>query len=153
MFKIIVAHDLNRIIGNGLDIPWKIKEDLQHFKQVTLGHTIVYGSKTFQSIGHALKGRNNIVLSSNPDYNAPGCEVYTSIKDIIKKYKKSEEIVYICGGASIYEQFLPYCEELIISEIEAEYEGDIFFPFYLDKFELYKEDPRKEFTIRYYKKK
>ena len=153
MFKIIVAHDPNRIIGNGLDIPWHIKEDFKHFKNTTLGHTIVYGSKTFESIGHALPNRKNIVLNYNKDYKAPGCEVVTSIDEIIKKYKDSDEIVFICGGASVYEQFLPHCEELIISEIKKEYEGDIFFPFYLDKFKLYKEEEKEEFTIRYYKKK
>ena len=153
MFKIIVAHDPNRIIGNGLEIPWHIKEDFLHFKKTTLGHTIVYGSKTFESIGHALKGRKNIVLNYDSNYNAPGCEVVTSIEEIIKRYKKSDELVFICGGASVYEQFLPHCEELIISEVKKEYEGDIFFPFYLDKFELYKEEDKEEFTIRYYKKK
>lgn len=153
MFKIIVAHDPNRVIGNGLQIPWHIKEDFKHFKNTTLGHTIVYGSKTFESIGHALPNRKNIVLNFNKDYNAPGCEVVTSIDEIIKRYKESEEIVFICGGASIYEQLLPHCQELIISEVKQEYEGDIFFPFYLDKFILYKEEDKEEFTIRYYKRK
>ena len=123
MFKIIVAHDPNRIIGNGLLIPWHIKEDFKHFKETTTGHTIIYGSKTFESIGHALPNRKNIVLNFTKDYNAPGCEVVTSIDEIIKRYKNSDEVVFICGGASVYEQFLPHCQELIISEVKKEYEG------------------------------
>lgn len=153
MFKIIVAHDPNRVIGNGPNIPWHISEDFKHFKTTTSGHTIVYGSTTFISIGHALPNRKNIVLNFTKDFDAPGCEVVTSIDEIIKRYKDSDEVVFICGGASIYRQFLPYVSELIISEVKKEYEGNVFFPEYLDEFEVYKEDPREEFVIKYYKHK
>ncbi|MDD6301770.1 MAG: dihydrofolate reductase [Bacillales bacterium] len=152
MFKIIVAHDPNRIIGNGPDIPWHISEDFKHFKQTTLGHTIVYGSTTYKSIGHALPNRKNVVLNFSKDFDAPGCEVVTSIDEIIERYKNSEEVVFICGGASIYRQMLEHCDELIISEVKKEYVGNIYFPEYKDKFELFKEDPREEFVIKYYRK-
>ncbi len=152
MFKIIVAHDPNRVIGNNLDIPWHIKEDFKHFKNTTLNHTIVYGSKTFESIGHALPNRHNIVLNFDKNYNAPGCEVVTSIQELLDRYLKSDEVVFICGGASIYNQFLNYCDELIISEVKKEYEGNIYFPEYKEQFRLYKEIEKEEFTIKYYKK-
>lgn len=153
MFKAIVAHDPNRVIGNNLDIPWHIKEDFKHFKETTTNHIVVYGSKTFESMGKALPNRVNIVLNFDKNFNAPGCEVVTSIDEIVNKYKDSEEVVFICGGASIYRQFLPYCEELIISEVKKEYEGNVYFPEYKEDFSLYKEDEREEFVIKYYKKK
>lgn len=153
MFKIIVAHDPNRVIGNGPDIPWHISEDFKHFKATTLNHTIVYGSTTFKSIGHALPNRKNIVLNFDMNFDAPGCEIVTSIDEIVKRYKDSDEEVFICGGASIYRQFLPYVEELVISEVKKEYVGNIIFPEYKDQFELVKEDPREEFIIKYYKRK
>lgn len=153
MFKIIVAHDPNRVIGNGLLIPWHIKEDFKHFKETTTGHVIIYGSNTFKSIGHALPNRTNIVINYDKNYPAEGCEICTDINELIKKYKDSQEIAFVCGGASIYQQLLPYTEELIISEVRKEYEGNIFFPPYKDQFELYKEDPREEFIIKYYKRK
>jgi dihydrofolate reductase len=153
MLKAIVAHDPNRVIGNNLDIPWHIKEDFLHFKETTTGHTIVYGSKTFTSMGKALPNRKNIVLNFDKNFNAPDCEIVTSIDEIVARYKDSDEVVFICGGASIYNQFLPYCEELIISEVKKEYVGNVFFPEYKDKFVCYKEDEREEFVIKYYKKK
>ena len=122
MFKAIVAHDPNRVIGNGIHIPWHISEDFKHFKATTLNHIIVYGSTTFSSIGHALPNRKNIVLNFDKNYDAPGCEVVTSIEEIVERYKDSDEEVFICGGASIYRQFLPYVDELIISEVKKEYE-------------------------------
>ena len=153
MLKAIVAHDPNRVIGNNLDIPWHIREDFLHFKETTTNHIVVYGSKTFESMGKPLPNRVNIILNFDKNFDAMGCEVVTSIDEIVRRYKDSEETVFICGGASIYRQFLPYCEELIISEVKKEYEGNIYFPEYKDDFTCYKEDEREEFIIKYYKKK
>lgn len=153
MFKAIVAHDPNRVIGNDLNIPWHIKEDFKHFKETTTNHIVVYGSKTFESMGKALPNRKNIVLNFDKEYNAPGCEVVTSVEEIVNRYNDSEDIVFICGGASIYRQFLPYCKELIISEVKKEYEGNIYFPEYKNEFICFKEDERDEFVIKYYKRK
>ena len=111
MLKAIVAHDPNRVIGNDLNIPWYIKEDFKHFKDTTINHVIVYGYKTFLSIGKPLANRKNIVMRSNKDAKVPGCEVVSSVEEIVSRYKGSEEVVYICGGASIYRQFLPFCDE------------------------------------------
>jgi len=142
MFKIIVAHDPNRVIGNGPDIPWHISEDFKHFKLTTTGHTIIYGSTTFKSIGHALPNRRNIVLNLTKDFDAPGAEVFTSIPELVEMFKDSEEEVFVCGGASIYRQFLPYVDELVISEVKKEYVGNVFFPEY-----------KEEFVIKYYRRK
>ena len=153
MLKAIVAHDPNRVIGNNLDIPWHIREDFLHFKETTINHTVVYGSKTFESMGKPLPNRKNIVLHFDKSFNAPGCEIVTSIEEIVNRYKDSEEVVFICGGASIYRQFLPFVEELIISEVKKEYVGNVFFPEYKEDFVCFKEDPREEFVIKYYKRK
>ena len=153
MFKIIVAHDPNQLIGDGPRIPWHISEDFKHFKETTTGHTIVYGSTTFKSIGKALPNRKNIVLNFDTNFSCPGCELVTSVDEIVKRYKDSEEVVFICGGASIYRQFLPYVDELIISEVRKSYTGNIYLPEYKNEFELVKEDPREEFVIKYYKRK
>lgn len=153
MLKAIVAHDPNRVIGNNLDIPWHIKEDFLHFKETTINHIVVYGSKTFESMGKPLPNRKNIVLHFDKSFNAPGCEIVTSIEEIVSRYKESEEIVFICGGASIYRQFLPYVDELIVSEVKKEYVGNVYFPEYKEDFFCFKEDPRDEFVIKYYKRK
>ena len=153
MLKIIVAHDKNRLIGNGSLIPWHISEDFKHYKETTMGHKMIMGSVTFESIGKPLPGRTTIVLNYDKNYDAQGCEVVTDYMELVNRYKDSEEVVYICGGASIYKLFLPYCEELIISEIKGDYSGNVYFPEYKDIFAPYKVDERKEFTIIYYKKK
>lgn len=153
MLKIIVAHDKNRLIGGKNQIPWHIKEDLHHYKETTMGHTLIMGSKTFESIGKPLPGRKTIVLCYDENFDAQGAEVCTDYRRLLNRYEKSEETVYVCGGASIYALFLPYCEELIVSLIEGDYTGDTYFPEYAHLFELFSEEQREGFTIRHYKRK
>ncbi|MDR0832229.1 MAG: dihydrofolate reductase [Bacillales bacterium] len=150
MFKIIVAHDLNRVIGNGPNIPWYIKEDFLHFKETTLNHIIIMGSTTFNSIGKVLPNRTTIIVNFTSDFESKGCEVVTDINVLIKRYYQSEEVVYICGGASIYKAFLPYTQELIISEIQNTYEGDVYFPEYKNNFVLISQEEKQEFIIKRY---
>jgi dihydrofolate reductase len=142
----------NRVIGNGPNIPWKNKEDFQHFKETTLGHTLVMGSTTFNSIGKPLPGRTTLILNFLTNFPSQGCEVFTNYLDIVEKYKDSQEIVYICGGASIYNLFLPFTDELIISIIPGEYVGDVYFPAFADKFILVKEEEKETFILRRYKR-
>lgn len=153
MLKIIVAHDRNRLIGNQNQIPWHNKEDFRHYKETTMGHTLIMGSKTFESIGKPLPGRKTIVLCFDPEYDAQGCEVCTDYRRLLDRYEKSEEVVYVCGGASVYALFLPYCEELIVSLIEGEYSGDTYFPEYEHLFQMERKEPRNGFSIRYYRKR
>ena len=112
MFKIIVAHAPNRVIGNGIHIPWHIKEEFQHFKKTTLNHTIIMGSTTFLSIGKPLPNRKTIVINGSKDFDAMGEEVCCDLNEIINKYKDSEEVVFVVGGASIYRQLIPYVNEM-----------------------------------------
>lgn len=153
MLKIIVAHDRNRLIGNQNQIPWHSKEDFRHYKETTMGHTLIMGNKTFESIGNPLPGRKTIVLCFDPEYDAQGCEVCTDYRRLLDRYEKSEEVVYVCGGASVYALFLPYCEELIVSLIEGEYSGDTYFPEYEHLFQMKREEQRNGFSIRYYRKR
>ena len=153
MFKIIVAHAPNRIIGNGIHIPWHIKEEFQHFKRTTLGHTIIMGSTTFMSIGKPLPNRKTIVINQDPNFDTLGQELCTDLNEVINKYKDSEEVVFICGGASIYRQMLPYVNEMIISVVKKEVEGNIYFPEYENDFEVYEEVEHDEFIVKYMRRK
>ena len=153
MFKIIVAHDPNRVIGNGPNIPWHIKEDFLHFKRTTLGHTLIMGSTTFKSIGKPLPNRKTIVINQDRNFDAMGQEVCTDLNEIINKYKDSEEVVFVVGGASIYRQLISYVNEMIISVVKKEYEGNIFFPEYESEFETYEEVEYDEFTVKYMRRK
>jgi dihydrofolate reductase len=153
MFKIIVAHAPNRVIGNGIHIPWHIKEEFQHFKRTTLGHTIIMGSTTFLSIGKPLPNRKTIVINQDPNFDTMGQELCTDLNEVISKYKDSEEVVFVCGGASIYRQMLPYVNEMIISVVKKEVEGNIYFPEYENDFEVYEEVEYDEFTVKYMRRK
>lgn len=152
MLKAIVAHDKNQLIGNGSQIPWHVSEDFKHYKQTTMGHKMIMGTVTFESIGKPLPGRTTIVLNFDKNYDAQGCEVCTDFMELVDRYQHSEEVVYVCGGASIYKLFLPYIDELIVSEIKGDYQGNVYFPDYKDQFTPYKKDEREEFTIIYYKR-
>ena len=152
MFKAIVAHDKNRLIGNGREIPWHVKEDFMHYKNTTTNHICIMGSTTFESIGKPLPNRTTIVLNYDKNYDAQGCEVVTNYLDLVNRYLDSEEEVYICGGASVYKLFLPYCDELIISLIKGDYQGNVYFPEYEHMFQVYKKEERDQFDIIYYKK-
>jgi len=128
--KAIVAVAANNVIGNGLHIPWHIKEDFKHFKETTLGSVIVFGKSTWLSLGcKPLPGRENAILSTTLTGTPPEGALYFKSKDaLLDHYKNDPRTVWICGGAKIYEEFLPLCSELIMSKIKKSYEGDILFP-------------------------
>ena len=153
MFKIVVAHDPNRLIGNGPNIPWYIKEDFQHFKRTTLNHTLIMGSTTFMSIGKPLPNRHTIVINSDENFDTMGQELCTNLNDVIEKYKDSEDVVFVVGGASIYKQLIPYVNEMIISVVKKEYEGNIYFPEYENDFETFEEVEYNEFVVKYMRRK
>jgi len=122
----------NRVIGKDKDLPWHLPEDLQHFKELTTGHALLMGRRTFESIVHQFGGplpnRRMVVLTSQgPFEEYPEIETYASI-DAALEAVADEEIVFIGGGESIYEQFLPRADRLELTLIEGDYEGDTFFP-------------------------
>jgi len=126
MISIIVAYANGRVIGKKGTIPWHLPNDLHHFKCITSGHTVVMGRKTFESIGHPLPLRRNVVLTANKTFASLGVEVAHSIDDILALDNPND--IFILGGASIYQAFLDTAERLYITEISLEIEGDAFFP-------------------------
>ena len=131
----IVAHDPNRLIGAGGDLPWHLPADLAFFKKTTSGHPIVMGRKTFESIGRALPKRQNIVLTRDSSWTADGVTVIHSPAELPQLEIEQPGPVYIIGGAEIYLQFLPLLDELLVTKVKTAYEGDTYFPEYEHLFE------------------
>ncbi len=156
MIKLIVAYDKNFLIGNGNKLPWNIKEEFNHFRKETLNKTILMGDVTFEGIGKPLPNRKTIILTKKQDYEYKHIDVIveTNFKKIIDKYKKNiKEDIIICGGLTIYKLFLPFVDEMIISEIEGSFEGDVFFPKWDKKLFVNKSTTKyNEFIVKRYKK-
>jgi len=127
MISIIVAVSTNNVIGTQGELPWRLSDDLKHFKQVTMGKPIIMGRKTWESIGRPLPGRQNIVITRQPGFQAEGCDVVTSIDAGIAAAGDVEEIMVI-GGGQIYDVALPAAERLYLTRVHTEIEGDAFFP-------------------------
>lgn len=125
----IVAAARDGAIGKGGDMIWHLREDLRHFKHVTMGHPVIMGRRTFESLPKgALPGRRNIVVSRNPDFSAPDVEVASSFEDAVALCESSE-IPFIIGGEQIYRQSFPFVTRLYLTRIEADCpEADTFFP-------------------------
>lgn len=128
MISLLVAMDKNRLIGKDNQLPWHLPADLAYFKKVTMGHPIIMGRKTFESIGRPLPGRTNIILTRNQNYEIEGCEVMRSIDDVKKMDEKMNEELFVIGGAEIFKEVLPFADRLYITKIEEVFEGDAFFP-------------------------
>jgi dihydrofolate reductase len=122
----IAAMAANRVIGDGNRLPWHLPEDLARFKRLTMGGTLVLGRKTYESIGRPLPGRKTVVVSRQPGYAPEGVLVARSIEEALER--AGEGNVWIAGGAAIYRQALDRCERLYLTRIEAEIQGDAFFP-------------------------
>jgi len=148
-FKAIAAMSLNRVIGRGNTIPWHIPDDLKWFKKLTMGHVIVMGRKTFESIGKPLPGRKTIVLSRS-NLELPNVEVVSDLEHIPEPAAGQE--IFICGGAQIYEQALPRCSDLFLTLVKRVVDGDAFFPKFEDRFAAVEElVSSAEFTITLYR--
>ena len=112
--SIIVAMAKNRVIGNKGQLPWHLPSDLRRFKQLTMGHPLLMGRCTFESIGTALPGRQTIVLSRDPEYRAASCVMATNIETALQLVSPVEEL-FICGGADIYQQTLPFADKIYLT--------------------------------------
>ncbi len=111
------------------DLPWHISEDLRHFKRVTMGHAILMGRVTWESIGRPLPGRRSIVVSRNPDLQLPGADVVHSVEDAIALAREGgDDTPFIIGGAGLYTAALPYVTHIHLTEVDREVDGDTFFP-------------------------
>lgn len=150
--KAIVAMAENRVIGAAGGIPWHLPEDFRFFKKTTLGHAIVMGRKTYESLGKPLPGRKNIVLTQKR-ITIPEVTVINHIEELSTLNIASEEI-FVIGGAEIYKLLLPACDTLFVTHVHRVVEGDTFFPPFEEEFE-----PRAilletaDFTVREYQRK
>lgn len=133
--SIIVARARNCVIGRENALPWRLPEDLKHFKATTLGHAIVMGRKTFESIGRALPGRRTIVVTRNAQWHAAGCERAGSLAEAIALAARpgadatiSTDEVFVVGGEQIYREALALANRIVLTEIAADVDGDAYFP-------------------------
>ena len=130
--KAIAAMARNRVIGAEGKIPWHLPEDLKFFKRTTLGHVILMGRKTYESLGRPLPGRENWVVSRTGDF--PGVKVFRDLSEISPPTDGRE--LFVIGGAQIYEALLPRCEELYLTRVDEDVEGDAYFPAFEDQYVL-----------------
>ena len=124
---LVAAVATNGIIGARGKLPWQLPEDLQHFKKLTLGHPILMGRRTWESLGRPLPGRENIVISRTGGFAAPGASVAQSVEGAIALCA-GEPVAFVIGGADIYAAALPLADGLVLTEIDRDYEGDTRFP-------------------------
>jgi len=127
---LIYARSRNNVIGKDGDLPWHLPEDLAHFKRTTLGQAVVMGRVTWESIPEKfrpLPGRRNVVVSRQTDYVAAGATMVTSLTDALALFP-ADEVVWLIGGAQLYAHALPLAAQLVVTEIDADFEGDAFAP-------------------------
>ena len=125
--SLIAALGPDRLIGVRNALPWRLPADLKRFKQLTMGHPIIMGRKTHESIGRPLPGRQNIVISRKKHYRAEGCRVAHSLGEALSVVETESE-VFVIGGAELYREALPRAEKLYLTLVEGDFEGDTYFP-------------------------
>lgn len=126
---LVAAVAANGVIGRDGRLPWHLPEDLRHFKRLTLGHPIIMGRRTWESLGGLLPGREHIVVTRTPGYEAPGAAVANSF-DAALVLCAAEPIVFVIGGRELFAEALPLAAGLVMTEIHRDYEGDAWFPPY-----------------------
>lgn len=136
MISLIVAHDIDRVIGKENDLPWRIPEDLAYFKKMTMGKPMIMGRKTFDSIGKPLPGRQSIVVTRNKNYAQEGVIVTHTLKEAIEVAKQYADEVMIIGGAEIFSLGLGIANRLYVTFINKHFEGDVYFPMYGTEWKL-----------------
>lgn len=131
MIAAIVAMSENRVIGINNDLPWHLPQELKYFKQITTGHTIIMGRKTYESIGRPLPNRKNVVVTRQSNYEVEGVTVINNLEEYLNEHK--EEDLFVIGGAELFNLSFPYFDTLYITEIHHKFEGDTFFPVFNKK--------------------
>ncbi|HID70708.1 MAG TPA: dihydrofolate reductase [Desulfobacterales bacterium] len=124
---LIAAMAKNRVIGKNNKIPWHIPDEMRHFKETTMGHAVIMGRKTFESIKTPLPGRLNVVLTRNPDLRSPGFHFTDSIEKGID-YCRNQKQIFIIGGQSIFQKSMKIVDTILLSVLDEEYDGDAVFP-------------------------
>ena len=126
--SIIAAMAKNRVIGRQGSIPWKIPGEQKLFKKITLGHAVIMGRKTYESIGYPLPGRFNIIVTRNRSYLAAGCIVVNDLPSALKSCPKDEDEAFICGGGQLYHEALPLADRIYLTVVPKNISGDTYFP-------------------------
>ncbi|MDO4501150.1 MAG: dihydrofolate reductase [Erysipelotrichaceae bacterium] len=156
MFSLIVAHDEGLGIGNKGIIPWNLKEDLKHFRNMTIHKRIVMGRVTFEGFKKPLPERHTIVICS-PGKEKEDSEMVsyvTDFKKFLEENKDTDEEIMICGGGLVYKAALPYCKKMYISLVEGKHEADAFFPEYdVNDYDVLSVTPYEGFKVIEYQKK
>lgn len=125
----IVAMAANRVIGTHNQLPWRLPPDLARFKRLTMGHTLIMGRKTYDSIGRPLPGRTTVVVTRRQDFAPPGVTVAHSVEQALQLAQATgDDEVFIAGGADLYAQTMARIQRLYLTRIAREYPGDVFFP-------------------------
>ena len=125
---LVVAVADNGVIGKDGGLPWRIPEDLRHFKDVTMGHAMIMGRKTFESIGKPLPGRRSIVVSRTPGLALEGALVVSSLEDALARARETDDEPRVVGGSAVYEAALPLATKIYLTEVHRTVDGDAFFP-------------------------
>jgi dihydrofolate reductase len=125
--SLVAALAKNRVIGARNALPWRLPEDLRHFKTLTMGHPVIMGRKTFESIGRPLPGRSNIVVTRAPEFAAPGCIIVNSPAAALAACSGDDE-AFVIGGAELYRALLERADVMHLTEIDRVFEGDAWFP-------------------------
>ncbi|WP_342375934.1 dihydrofolate reductase [Myxococcus stipitatus] len=142
----IVAMASNRVIGHQNQLPWRLPPDLARFKRLTMGHTLVMGRKTYESIGRPLPGRTTVVITRRHDFAPPGVTVAHSVDEALQfAQSRGDDEVFIAGGADLYAQTMARTQRLYLTRIAREFPGDVFFPDVdLSGWRLLEEEPHPE---------
>lgn len=126
--SLIVAADENRVIGLNGDLPWRLPNDLKHFKALTVGKTVLMGRKTWESLGRPLPNRQNWVVSRNPAFQAPGARLFVSLEAALRAAADEGAELMVIGGVEIFRLTLPQAQRIYLTQVHAQVDGDTWFP-------------------------
>jgi dihydrofolate reductase len=133
IISIIAAMAENRVIGRENELPWNLPSEHRRFREITMGHPVIMGRKTFESIGHPLPGRKNIIITTQQGLSPEGCTVVHDLQEGIKACGDADE-VFICGGESVFREAMPLADRIYLTIVDEEFDGDAFFPEIPDDF-------------------
>jgi dihydrofolate reductase len=156
----IWAQDTKGIIGKNNHLPWHLPKDLKHFKETTLNQAILMGRVTFEGMNKRfLPNRETLILTTQSDYQVEGATVVNNVEDILNWYNNQDKNLYVVGGSQVYKLFEPYIDELVVTQVQAEVDGDTYFPkdfdfseFSLVSSDIYEKDKQNkfDFTVEHY---
>ncbi len=148
--SIIAALSENRALGKNGKLLWHIPQDMKRFKQLTIGHPVIMGRKTYESIGKPLPGRSNIVVTQNSSFTPPGCKIAHSLQEAINiASQQNTEEIFIIGGGNIYQQAIKLADKLYLTLVKGNFEADTFFPDYQEFKKIKSQKNYKDATYEY----